>query len=527
LAAAPASALRIEQLPAPVSAAVGARPVEVAASEALVRFDPSSNTAARSSALAAAGARLLSELGRGGWVLAALPPGLSVPAGLALLRGAPGILDAAPNYVHRPVRRPNDPQVGSQWHLSNINAFAGWDFEVGTSSRVTIAVIDSGIQGSHPELSSKLVGTSQFFDPDFPFAQSANQPPTPACNHATQVAGIAAAATDNASEVAGLSWGANLLSLKVFNDNDCNPAGDCAAGCGSTDAAIIAALNYAATLEDTPTYGKIVVNMSLGSLFPSSCPGPMQTAVTNAVNAGVVVVAAAGNAGPYDNSMDEPGSCAGLIPVGATDAGDNIASFSSRGPELAAGGLVAPGVNIVTTNVGGGTVGNASGTSFATPMVAGVAALIRSAKPAFTPAQVQSTLRASADSVSATSIATTGGVGTLGNTTGAGRLDAFRALRLAINGTLSGYAGDQQAIAFPNPFRPGQHGAVTVTVPTGLQGSPAQIRIYAMDGAFVRELTGQTWDGRNAAGRDVASGTYIFVVKTEAGTARGRIGLLR
>ncbi|OGS00681.1 MAG: hypothetical protein A2V88_07310 [Elusimicrobia bacterium RBG_16_66_12] len=314
-----------------------------------------------------------------------------------------------------------------------------------------------------------------------------------------------------------MSWGAQLLSLKVFLNGDC-PSSDCSdAGCLTNDPGVIAAIDHAVTLQNTPAAGKVVINMSLGG--PGACASALQTAITNAVAAGVVVVAAAGNDG---GAVNNPGNCAGVIPVAATDASGGIASFSSRGSELAANGLAAPGVSVLTTDMGGGTA-YATGTSFSAPHVAGMAALIMSAKPLSTPAQVKTILRASADNI---------GLGTasqspLGQSAGAGRLNAFLAARLAIRGSLAGAPGEQKVVAFPNPFRASRDTAVTFALPDSLKGSDATIKIYTLDGQLVRELNSSTWNGRNDGGRLVASGTYVFAVATSQGKRTGRVSVIR
>lgn len=485
----------------------------VTSGQALVRFSTGTIPAALDSALSALGATRGGDIG-GGWHLIHLARGQTVSSALPMLRALPGIASADPSRVYSALRTPSDPLVNSQYALSQVSAFAGWDYEVGTSCRTTIAVIDTGIDGTHADLSGKLTNTlSKAFTPDGVATQSANNPPTPACNHATRVAGVAAASTDNGSQVAGMSWGSQLLSLKVFA-----PCGDInCGGCLTNDVAISSAVYHAISLQNTAAVGKVVINMSLGGAGP--CSSPVQTAITNAVAAGIPVVVAAGNDG---GAVNNPGNCAGAIPVGATDVNNSIASFSSRGAELASNGLVAPGVGVLTTDQGGGTA-SATGTSFSAPMVSGLAALILSAKPAFTVAQVSAALRGGADSIGVAGYGVAGS-GTSGNTAGAGRMDAFRSMRLAVKGTLAGFDGEAQPIAFPNPFRSGN---VSFAVPPALQGSGLSIKIYALDGTPVRTLSGQSWDGKNTEGNYVASGTYVFIVKTSAGTGRGRVSVLR
>ncbi len=527
LLAVPAHSIRIERLTGPLAAG---RSVEVVAEQALVRFAPGAARAV----LASAGARVVMELPSVGWTLAALPAGMPVAQGLQLLANLPGVLAVEPNHAYRPDLTPNDPLVPSQYALAQVSAFSAWEYEVGTSCRATVAVIDTGIQAAQAELSGKLTGTSsQFCDPGADKVSSVDDLPcvsetaTAACNHGTRVAGVAAAAGNNGSSIAGMSWGARLVSYRVFRTADC--ASDCSgAGCATDDAAIINAISHVAALQNTAAYGKIVINMSLGGAG-QACGAAVKTAMDAAVTAGIPVVVAAGNDG---GAVNAPGNCAtsaggtGIIPVGATDASNSIPSFSSRGPELSANGVVAPGVSVLTTDLNDNTV-SASGTSFAAPHVAGLAALILSAKPAFTAPQVQSSIRGGAESIGISTLGLDPGGLPQGNSSGAGRINAFRAVRLAVNGTLADFAGDQKAIAFPNPFRLAQTPQVTFTIPLSLQGAHSKITVFTQSGELVRELTNTSWDGKNKDGKLVASGTYIFLVSTDLGKTRGRVAVIR
>lgn len=496
-------------------AAGGGQQLQVASGQAMVRFSSGTTDAMKDAALAAAGASRLKDFA-GGWTFVGWRDAGAVAQKLPLLRTLPGVETADPSRVYSVHRTPNDPLLASQYALAQVRATDAWEFETGSSSRVTVAVIDTGIEATHPDLLSKMTNTvSQKFDPNSG-AQTADVT-APVCDHGTRVAGIAAAATDNGSGISGMSWDAQLLSLKVFSDGSC-PSSDCSdLSCVTNDPGVMAAIDHAVTLQNTAAVGKVVINMSLGGA--GACAGALQTSITNAVNAGVVVVAAAGNDG---GAVNNPGNCAGVIPVGATDAGGNIASFSSRGSELTANGLSAPGVSVLTTDLGGGTA-YASGTSFASPHVAGAAALILAAKPSFTPAQVKTTLRASADYI---------GLGIasqspLGQAAGAGRLNAFLAARLAVRGSLAGAPGEQKVVAFPNPFRTSKDTAVTFALPDSLRGSDATIKIYTLDGQLVRELKSLTWNGKNDGGQLVASGTYVFAVATSSGKKTGRVSVLR
>jgi subtilisin family serine protease len=512
LLAGPARALKTEMLGMTVKD--GSRqPVTVASGQASVLFASGTTTAQIDAVLSSVGAARSGDLG-GGWLSVSWTDGSAVAMKLPVLKTLPGMLIAEPSKAYRALLTPNDPFFGAQYALAAVNAPAGWGYEVGNSSRVTVVVIDAGIDGTQPDLTGKLTNTqSQIFDQGSG-AASVNNPPTPECNHATHVAGVAAASTDNGVQVAGLSWGAQLVSFKVFGVGSCNV--DCSdaqgsGSCSASDAAIAGALNRAAALVNTLQYGRIVANISLGA--PSTpCSSVLQNAISASTAAGVVVIAAAGNDGGAINS---PGNCAGVIPMGATNNNNQIASFSSQGPELASGGLVAPGVAVLTTDLNGGTA-SATGTSFSSPMGAGLAALILSANPLLNPTQVQTMMRAGAQDIGASSAAE-----------GAGLMNVYRSLRLTTKGTLAGFDGDQKPITFPNPFRISQSPSVSFAFPASLQGSGLDVKIYTMDGQFVRDLGEPLWDGKNANGNFVASGSYVYVVKTDKGTARGRLAVIR
>lgn len=522
-----ASAMKTEIMTLPrgtgVTAGPGGAPLtlEVVSEQAMIRI----STPSVLHVLAAAGYPTLADFSSIHWALVGLPAGVPVPAGLDFLKVQSGVMDVTPNRVLVPLRVPNDPQVNSQSALSQIDAPGGWDFEVGTSCRATVVIVDSGIEGTHQDLSSKIVNSapavSQYCQADGSVACVATPAPTPACNHATRVAGVAAAASDNSAGVAGVSWGAQLLSIKVFDDGSCNTVSDCPIGCSTSDAALVRAVNFASGVQNTEQAGKVVVNMSVGCTPGSggclaACNGALQAALNAAAGLGIVTTISAGNdGGPVNN----PAICAGtvsgsgIIPVGSVNSLNALSSFSSRGAELAANGVVAPGESVLTTNIGNGYTGGATGTSFSAPHVAGLAALVLSAKPSFTAAQVQTAIRGGADNVGLSS-----------SLQGAGRINVFKTMRIATRGSLAGFDGQAKPVAFPNPFR---GGAVSFAIPPGLQGSGMSIKIYTLDGTPVRTVTGLSWDGKNTQGNRVASGTYVFIVKSSAGTGSGRVSVLQ
>lgn len=417
--------------------------------------------------------------------------------------------DAYPNRVYRLHKVPNDPYLNNQYYLSKISAFTGWEFEVGTSSLVTIAIIDSGIDGTHQDLSAKI---HSFGNKKVNYLGSSINEDTsliPSCYHATMVAGIASALTNNNTGIAGISWGAKLLSVDVFyGDTNCEP--NTCNNCGTTDEAIIKAIDYIKTLHNTSMYGKIVANLSLGGA--GSCSGPLQDAVNSAYNSGIIIVASAGNDGLDVNS---PANCQKVIPVSATDENDKIASFSSRGSDML-NGVSAPGVNIYTTKPSN-SYDSGNGTSFSAPIVSGLSALLWSYKPDYTNEQIKSLIKASADDL---------GQRGPDYEYGYGRVNVFRAM-LLVNDELQNFIGENKIAAFPNPFYVNRDKYINFVIPQELIDSDLKIQIYNFNGDFITEFKTFSWDGKNSSGADVASGPYIVFVKSSKGKGKGKFVLIR
>jgi len=272
---------------------------------------------------------------------------LDIPSGevaeaIGYLRGCDGIKKADPNYIVEMTDvYPNDPGFGYQYGLINIRAPQGWQINRG-SAGVTIAIVDTGIEMSHPDLAPKLVAGYDFVNND--------SNPNDDNGHGTHVAGIAAASTNNGVGVAGVSWGARLMPVKVLD----------AFGNGTYS-------NVAQGIIWATDHGAQVINLSLGGSSPNSV---LQNAVDYAYSRGVVLVAATGNSG--SNFVLYPAHYPNVIAVAATDATNTRAGFSNYGPEVS---LSAPGVTIYSTQYGG--YGYRNGTSMAAPFVSGLAALLR------------------------------------------------------------------------------------------------------------------------------------------------------
>lgn len=261
---------------------------------------------------------------------------------------------------------PNDPLYASQPYLPQVEANRAWIAARGSAPRVVVAVIDSGVDRDHPDLASRLLAGRDLADGD------AN--PEDTCGHGTHVAGIVGAATNNAKAVAGVNWNAALLPVKVFPDVG-NPE-----DCGG-------AVNIAAAIRWAVDHGASVINLSLGG--PSRSEAIVE-ALDYAWNAGRVVVAAAGNNGSTVKSYpagyernEEFSSFFGLfkrtyrtdvIAVGNVLGNDVRAVRSNHGGWV---DIAAPGSGVLSTYLNGGTE-TLSGTSMASPVVAGVASLMLS-----------------------------------------------------------------------------------------------------------------------------------------------------
>jgi thermitase len=287
-------------------------------------------------------------------------------------------------YAHTAAQVPNDPGFVSQWHLTKIQSSEAWSVTTGSPS-VVVAVIDSGVHATHPDLASNLV-------PGWNFVKS-NSDTSDLLGHGTAVAGVIAAASNNGIGVAGVSWQSRMMPLLVVDENDL-----------ATYSNIAEAIQYAADM------GIRLINISAGGGAQSSA---LQSAVDYAWNKGALIFASAMNNGASDPYY--PAACNHVMAVSATDNNDHLASFSNYGSWIA---ISAPGAGILTTTLGGGYA-YWFGTSFSSPVVAGVAALSLAVNPSLTNAELVTILEKSADDI-----------GTPGYSAsfGWGRVNAFNAV---------------------------------------------------------------------------------------------------
>lgn len=298
---------------------------------------------------------------------------------------------------------PDDPKYTTQrWHYEQINLPSALERIKGLPAQPTrrplVAVIDTGIYSAHPDLAGQVEGgftfTSVAADGDKSYP-GAEEDTYRASFHGTHVAGTIAALNDNAKYGAGVAPMAKLMPLRVFPS----------AHAFGTTFDILQAIRYAAGLGNvsgkTPARKADVINMSLGE--DAECHQQVQDTITQARAQNVIIVASAGNSGLNHLGLvaatGSPANCAGVLGVGALDADRKLTQYSSSGSALA---LVAPGgdgtvevQSLAVTSSGTGfspDFGGKSGTSMASPHVAGVMALMRYVNPAITPQQIDDLL---------------------------------------------------------------------------------------------------------------------------------------
>ncbi len=368
----------------------------------LVRFKPKVAEAAADAALDGAGTEASEPVGQTGLVEVFTDGRPLEEVRRSLL--TTGLVESAePTRERRGSIVPSDVYYGDQAsYLSAVGLPRAWDSATGSDGLV-LAILDSGIDLDHPDLAGRLLAGYDFVNED--------SSPADDQGHGTMVAGVAGARTNNGIGIAGATWRGRILPVKVMN----------ASGV-ARDPDIIQGIVWAVA------QGADVINLSLGG--PGDSP-ELCRAVADAVADGVVVVAAAGNLSPGDPVVEHyPAACGGAVAVGAVDGSGNLASFSNSGTGV---DLVAPGVNLYSTARAPGAVEayveEVTGTSFAAPLVAGAALLLRAADPAASAPAIAERLRRSARDLGAPGFDAR---------YGAGLMDVAAALRFSSAGSTGG-----------------------------------------------------------------------------------------
>lgn len=429
--------------------------------ELIVKYKSSADEADAVSHVSSRGAVVRKSFSELRMMVIQLSPGDTLEDAERALKNNPDVEYVEKNYIVYAHLTPNDPRYNQQWYLNTIDAPQAWNTETGDPN-VTIAVLDTGVESTHEDMSGKLLPGCNVIGS---FNQNSCGSNTDDNHgHGTGVAGTAAARTNNGLGVAGVCWSCQILPVKVLSDSGSGTVSDTVEG-------ILYARQYAL---NNPSK-RVVINMSLGRDCQSS--GVLQSeqdAINSAWNAGVLIVASAGNDG--NSNLQCPASANNVIAVSATTSSDTKASFSSYGSFV---DLAAPGVSIVnlfgTSNVGGSFYTNWSGTSFSAPIVSGIAGLVWSVNTSRTNAQVEQILKDTAENIGSSLYF------------GDGRVNADFAVALASGGPApTPPPGGPSPTPTPAPpsgkvtlagFSPGTAGTTNTLTATGaLQG--ANVKFY-------------------------------------------------
>ncbi len=360
-----------------------------------------------------------------------LAPNVSLDEAIAKYRQDPDVLYAEPNYIVRATNLPDDTRFGDLWGLYNtgqsggtpgahIDAPSAWNVTTGSSS-VVVAVLDTGIAYDHPDLSANVFrnvldcnadgvdddGNGRVDDCFGIDTVNGDSDPRDDNRHGSHVAGTIGAVGDNAAGVAGVNWSVSVMACKFLD----------AAGFGST-AGAIACLEYVRAMKERGV-NIVATNNSWGG-------GGFSQALFDAIQrhqqAGILFIAAAGNGNVFGLGVDNDQvpfypcvyGLSNIICVAATTRFDDRATFSNYGRRTVHIG--APGSEILSTTPDGGYQ-TLSGTSMATPHVAGTAALLKAADPARDWRAIRNLILAGGDDVAS-----------MANTITRKRLNAFGAL---------------------------------------------------------------------------------------------------
>src|ERR1051325_1009082 len=375
-------------------------------------------------------------------------------------RHRPEIEFAELDRINRPADiTPNDPWYQNEWHLTKIATPGAWGLTTG-SQNVVIAILDTGVDSTHPDLQNLMVPGWNVYNN--------NSDTSDVGSHGTGVAGTAAALSNNGVGIASVCWSCKLMPVRVSDVNGY-----------ALDSTIASGLTWAADP------GARVANIS----YIGSASSTVTSGARYFQSKGGVVTVSAGNNGTFISSADNTY----VLTVTASNVYDQLYAWSNTGNNL---DLCAPGE--VLTTIPGASYTHAAGTSFSAPLVAGVAALVMSANPSLTPTQVQDILKKSADDL---------GPAGWDSSYGWGRVNASRAVALATGSQTTD--STPPVISFASPAAGSTiSGAVSVAINASDNGTVSSVTV-SLDGSVVTSFAvapyAFTW---NTLG--VADGTHVL-----------------
>lgn len=361
----------------------------------------------------------------------------------------------------------NDSYYADAWHLTNINAPAAWDHSLGDG--IVVAILDTGVESSHPDLQGQILPGWNFHDNN---ADTAD-----VHGHGTMVTGVVAALSNNSTGVTSIAWNAKILPVRISLPD------------GSA---------YTSTIANGLTWaadnGADVANIS----YAVSSSSSIKNAANYMRSKGGIVCVAAGNDGTQLTTSPQEA----FITVSATKANDTLAGWSNYGDVI---DLAAPGSGIWTTLKGGG-YGAVSGTSFSSPATAAVIALVMAANPSLSSAEVETILKDNSEDL-----------GTPGEDIyfGHGRIDAAASVAAALGGVTAAPAPDTEnpAVSITDPTGGTVTGQITVSISASDNTGVSYVELYAGDTLISTDSAvpyGIVWDTTREANGQIQLTAYAY-----------------
>ena len=384
------------------------------ANEILVKFKGGTSVDLARAVNSRSSAVLLEKLGDLGWQRVKLPTGTNLNSAIARYLDSDQVEAVQPNYYYHLLATPNDASFGSLYGMTKISAPQAWDLNTG-SSTVVIANIDTGAKYTHEDLAANMWTNpgeinnngvdddgngfiDDFYGYDFFFNDSN---PVDENGHGTHTSGTLGAVGNNSIGVVGVNWNVKIMTIKIYDS----------VGATTTSAMLINAYNYVRLMKERGVNIRVTNNSYGGCDEACGYDQATKDAIDALGNAGVLQVFAAGNDGRnIDSQPFFPASYTSptILSVANSNSSDTRNGSSNFGPVSV--DVAAPGTSILSTVSNASNYGPLSGTSMATPHVAGAAALLSAHNPSLSAASLKATLLNSVDILAAwNGIVKTGG----------------------------------------------------------------------------------------------------------------------